>query len=408
MDKFAGYGFVKPHSTCYALVAFQTAYLKRHFPAEFMAASISSEMGSSARVVILIEECKRMGINVKPPDVNESFYEFKVEGYEIRFGLGAIKNVGRGAIESIVASREEEGPYQNVFQFCERIDSRLANKKVLESLAQSGALDSLEGNRAQKMAVIETAIAFAASVNADKLRGQTSIFGGEEGGEEIERPPLPFIEDLDNSEKLALEKEMLGFYVSGHPLDRFRQEAKAFATTTLDMLNEQKDGAEVRICGILTECKSILDKKNKPMAFITVEDFLGNAEIIVFSSVFEKYREELQVDQMVVVAGRKSSKDEENAKILCDKVILIEEAWEEYGKNLCLSMNVIGVDDPLLSEVTEILRQNPGPCNLYIDLHTSEKSKRTIKSTNLKVKPSVNMLTKLRDLLGQENVWMEG
>lgn len=407
MDKFAGYGFVKPHSTCYALVAFQTAYLKCHYPAEFMAASISSEMGSSARVVILIEECKRMGIKVKPPDINESFHEFRVEDGDIRFGLGAIKNVGKGAIESIVQSRRNEGPFGGIYEFCERVDSRQVNKKVLESLIRSGAMDSLEGHRAQKMQALENAISYAASTNADKLRGQFSIFDDAGTGEK-EYPLLPFVEEWKESDLLMQEKEMVGFYVSGHPLDRFRQEVKAFSTASLDMISEQKEGSTVRVCGIVTECKTILDKKGKPMAFVTIEDFHASIEIIVFSSIYEKYRDQLQVDEMVIISGKKTSKDEEESKILCDEVKPLESAWEEYGKNLCLNMDVVGVDDPILNEVSEILRQNPGSCNLFIDISMAEKQKKTIKSKKMKVRPSVDMLTKLRELLGNENVWMEG
>jgi len=406
MDKFAGYGFVKPHSTCYALVAFHTAYLKRHFPAEFMAASISSEMGSSNRVVILLEECRRLGIQVNPPDVNESYYEFRVEKDEIRFGLGAVKNVGKGAIESIIEARNK-GKFATIFEFCERIDSRQVNKKVLESLILSGAMDSLEGHRAQKMAALEKAISFAASRNADKLRGQTNIFDDGETGE-AEHPPLMYVEPWNSAKMLASEKEMLGFYVSGHPLDRFREEIETFATTRLDEINERPDGAKVRIGGIVIECKTILDKKNKTMAFVTLDDFFGSIEIIVFSSVYEKYKELLAPDSMILVDGRKNSKDEESSKLLCDSVMPLENAWQSCGKNLHLRMDVIGVDDPLLDQVSSILRQHPGSCSLLIDLHTSNRQTKTIRARKMKVRPSGGMLSKLRELLGRENVRMEG
>jgi len=407
MDKFAGYGFVKPHATCYALVAFHTAYLKSHHPAEFMAASISSEMNTSSRVVILIEECKRMGIRVKPPDVNESFHEFRVEDKDIRFGLGGVKNVGKAAIESIIRSRRDEGSFKNIFDFCERVDSRQVNKKVLESLIKSGAMDFLEGHRAQKMKILETAINFAASYNSDKLRGQTNIFDEGDSGEK-EYPNLPQIAEWSSSDMLGLEKEMLGFFVSGHPLDKYRNEVRTFSTASLETINEQKDGAEVRICGIVTESKTILDRKNKPMAFVTLEDFFGTIEIIVFASVYEKHRDHLEVDKMIVVSGKMSSREEEQPKIICNSVALLENSWAQFGKNLHLSMNVIGVDDPLLNQVSTILNENPGPCNLFINIQMAENQKKTIKSRKLKIKPSVDLLTKLRDLLGQDNVWMEG
>ncbi len=409
MDKFAGYGFVKPHSTCYAYVAFQTAYLKRHHPAEFMAATISSEMGSTNRVVILMEECKRMGIKVKPPDVNESYYDFKVEDGDIRFGLGAVKNVGKNAIEAIIRSREQEGRFKNIFEFLERIDSRQVNKKVLESLVQSGAMDSLEGHRAQLLEAVETAISFAQSAQTARLKRQTSIFDMGSGDDAVPSyPMLPMLSPWSDSERLAKEKEMLGFYVSGHPLDKYAKEVRAFSTVNLSTINDCADGTRVRVCGNITECKNIYDRKGKPMAFVTLEDFYGSVEIIAFSSVYEKYREHLYPDAMVVVSGRTNAREEEPVKILCEEVVPLQNAWQEYGKNLYLSMNVVGVDDPLLNEVSEILKQHPGPCGLFINLNISDNETRTIKSRKLKVKPSVDMITKLRDLLGQENVWMEG
>lgn len=406
MDKFAGYGFVKPHSTCYALIAFQTAYLKRHYPAEFMASTLSSEMGSTDRVVVLIEECKRMGLKVLPPDVNESFADFKVINGEIRFGLGAVKNVGRNAIESIVTTRQEGGRFKNIFEFCERIDSRLVNKKVLESLVQSGAMDSVEGHRAQLMQALETAITFGQNAQAEKMRGQTSLF--EVGNEQsIQYPPMPFATPWSDHEQLSLEKEMLGFYISGHPLGKYETEVKTFATIGLSELKQVKDKTPVTVCGIILDCKTILDRKNKPMAFVTLEDFTGTCEVVVFSSVFEKFRDHLNPDDMVAISGRASARENEDAKVLCDKVVPLSEAWEKCGRNLHLKMDVVGVDDPLLNQVNQILRQNPGDCALFINLRTPENHRRLIRSKNLKVRPSQAVIEKLRSLLGQDNVWME-
>lgn len=407
MDKFAGYGFVKPHATCYALVAFQTAYLKKHYPAEFMAATISSEMGSTNRVVILIEECKRMAITVKSPDVNESSYDFRVEGNDIRFGLGAIKNVGRGAIEFIIAARAEGGKFDNLYEFCERVDSRQVNKKVLESLIRSGAMDSLAGHRAQQLEAVETASNFAQAANADRIKGQTSIFDDVEG-EAKQYPSLPLVAAWSEQDTLALEKEMLGFYVSGHPLDKYREEVKMFSSITLDAIAGPPDGTQVRVCGIVTECKTILDRKNKSMAFVKMEDFHGIVEAVVFSSVYEKYRDHLQPDSMIALSGRTNVKDEEQTKVLCDHVVLLDKVWEEYGKTLHVTMKLMGVDDPLLNEVSQVLRQNPGQCTLFINLSTPEKNNNIIRSKKIKVKPSAAMILQLRNLVGQENVWMDG
>jgi DNA polymerase-3 subunit alpha len=408
MDKFAGYGFVKPHSTCYALIAFQTAYLKRHYPAEFMAATLSSEMGSTNRVVVLLEECKRMGIKVHPPDVNESFVDFIVTEDGIRFGLGAVKNVGKAAIASIVQAREEGGRFNNLFDFCERVDSRLVNKKVLESLIQAGAMDSLEGHRAQKFQAVEMAANFAQSAQALRLKGQTSLFGSDEKNV-IPYPNLPMVTQWSNSEALTREKQVLGFYLSGHPLSKFSEEIKVFATATLDSLSDLPDGAAVKVCGIVTELKSILDRKNKPMAFLTLEDFYGSCEVIVFSKTYEIFRELLQVDAMILVSGRTSSREEEDTKILCDDVVLLQEVWKQHAKSLHLNMTPVGVDDPILNQISEILEQNPGNCHLFINLKgPSDSQRQLIRSKKLKVNPAPEMIMKLRSLLGAENVWMEG
>ncbi|MFQ5864454.1 MAG: DNA polymerase III subunit alpha [bacterium] len=407
MDKFAGYGFVKPHSTCYALVAFQTAYLKRHYPAEFMAATLSSEMGNTNRVVILIEECRRLGINVLPPDVNESFADFVVTDKGIRFGLGAVKNVGKNAIDSIVEARERRGPFNNIFEFCERVDARLVNKKVLESLIQAGAMDSIEGHRAQKLQAVEMAINFSQSSQSAKLRRQTTIFDVDEKSS-LPYPALPMVPQWSSTESLTKEKEMLGFYVSGHPLSKFEKEVKTFATVTLEALDTLPDGSPVKVCGIVTECKMVVDRNNNQMAFLTLEDFCGTAEIIAFSKIYESYRELIQPDSMVLISGRTNSREEEETKILCDEVVPLSDLWERYGKNLYLTMDALAVDDPILNQVTEILVQNPGNCNLFISLRIPEAKRQVIKSKKLKVNPAPEVIFRLRDILGRENVWMEG
>jgi DNA polymerase-3 subunit alpha len=406
MDNFAGYGFVKPHSTCYALIAFQTAYLKKHYPAEFMAATLSSEMGSSNRVVILLEECKRMGLTVHSPDVNESFADFIVTDGGIRFGLGAVKNVGKNAIEAIVQEREQGGRFTNIFEFCERIDSRQINKKVLESLVQAGAMDSLEGHRAQKLLAVEMALGFAQTAQSQRRNGQTTLF--DEADSAFQYPQLPVIAEWSSAEALAFEKEMLGFYLSGHPLNRFKDEVNIFSTFTLEAIDNLADGTNVKVCGIVTECKNILDRNNNPMAFVTLEDFYGSKEVIVFSKIFDKYRDYLEADSMILVKGRISIKEEEDIKILCDEIVPLEDVWERYAKNLYLTMELAGVDDPVLNQVTRIVQENPGECNLFINLKVQNNPKQTIKSKTMKVNPAPEVIMNLRSILGQENVWMEG
>ncbi|MFQ5706061.1 MAG: DNA polymerase III subunit alpha [bacterium] len=408
MDKFAGYGFVKPHSTCYALIAFQTAYLKRHFPAEFMAASLSSEMGSTNRVVILLDECRRMGIRVLSPDVNESFTDFVVTDEGIRFGLGAVKNVGKGAVESIIAARIAEGPFRNIFGFCERVDQRLVNKKVLESLIQAGAMDSLEGHRAQLLAAVEMALSFAQTSHANKFKKQTSIFDEFDDTSGVQYPPLPMVSQWNNTEILAREKELLGFYVSGHPLQKYDQEVRTFATTSLESLSTLGDGRAVKVCGIVTECKTIVDRNKKNMAFLTLEDFTGTAEVIVFSKSFANFQELIHPDAMIVVSGRTSCREDEETKILCDEIVALDEVWSRYAKKLYLTLDTLGLDDPTLNQVTDILKQNPGDCHIFINLKVPHENERIIRANKLSVKPNPEVIHQLRNILGRENVWMDG
>ena len=303
MEKFAGYGFNKSHAACYSLVAYQTGYLKAHYPAEFMAATISSEMGSSNRVTILLEECNQLGIKVFPPDVNESFADFIVHNDGIRFGLGAVKNVGRGAIEAIVKARKNFGKFKTIYELCNEVELSSVNKKVFESLTEAGAMDSLEGTRAQLFNTVETAVEFSQRSKAHNAHGQTSIFDMQEETAAIAAPPLPEIEDWDQTDKLNREKNILGFYLSGHPLDDFRNEIQTFSTVTLDHVNELTDGTGVRVCGIISELKTHLDRKNRSMAFFKIEDFTGNIEGIAFSDAYEKCRELLKVEAMIVASG---------------------------------------------------------------------------------------------------------
>ncbi|UCE05647.1 MAG: DNA polymerase III subunit alpha, partial [bacterium] len=310
MAKFAGYGFNKSHAAGYSLVAYQTAYLKAHYPAEFMAANMTSEINDTSRIVILIEECKRMGFNVLPPDVNESSYEFTVVGKDIRFSLGAIKNVGKNAILSILEAREKHGRFKTIFDLVQHVDSRLVNKKVMESLIQAGALDSLDGHRAQLMESIDLATTYNQRVLVHRANGQTSIFDMADEEVRVDQPALPTVKSGSQGEQLAREKEMLGFYFSGHPLAKYQLELKMFSRNTLDQIHSIPDKTAIKVGVIITGLKKHFDRKNRPMAFVNIEDLTGTAEMIVFADAFEKYNHILRDDSMMLVVGKVSSKDD--------------------------------------------------------------------------------------------------
>jgi len=430
MDKFAAYGFNKSHAAGYSVVAFQTGYLKAHYPAEFMAANLTSEMTSTSRIVTLIDDCKRMGLPVLPPDVNESFAEFtvvddanipleakssKANGtpatiarQAIRYGLGAIKNVGLGAIESIVKTREQKGKFTSIFDFCSRIDLRLTNKKVLESLVQSGAMDSLSParNRHQLLQALDVATAYAQSVNDQRSRGQVSIFD-QGDAETLAEPPLPEVQDWPDAERLTREKEFLGIYLSGHPLQRFREEVKLFSSTPLQDLESLPDGGRVMICGQITNVKTIVDRKGGTMAFLTVEDFAGSAEALVFSDAYSAHRELLQPDAVVVLAGATSTREDEPTKILVEKVMSLDEAWNEIPKKIVLEIPVEQANDAAIQQLIQLLRANQGSCSLFFRLRNGGTSNFDFRSKSLKVRPNAGLLQRLKELFGLNAVRAE-
>ena len=405
MDKFANYGFNKSHAVCYSIVAYQTAYLKAHYPAEFMAATMTSEMGSTDRIVFFMDECRRMGIEVLPPDINESLAKFAVVDGKIRFGLGAIKNVGLSAIEAIVRERESGGRFSTLFEFCERVDLRSVNKKVLESLVQAGAMDSLEGNRNQLFHALETATAYAASRAAEKARNQTSLFDTDDEVDAM-MPTLPDLPDWDGKDKLAREKELLGFYISGHPLDEFRAELKAFSSHAISQLDQLRNDQDVSICAMVSHVKIHYDRKNRPMAFITIENFTGSMEGLVFADTYAEYRDLLQVEKVVVLQGKLSMREEEEPKLRVDRVIDLSEAWQKLSRAFFISFDLNRLDENSLRRVNQVLRTNPGQCQLYFQLKAEEKKSNYL-SKRYKVRPNPDMLHRLQELVGKENVWFD-
>jgi DNA polymerase-3 subunit alpha len=329
IEKFASYGFNKSHSVAYSVLAYQTAYLKAHFPAEFMAATLSSEIGSTERIVKLIDDCRKHDIMVLPPDVNESGKDFTVASGAIRFGLCAIRNVGEGAIESVIQARTKEGPFDNIFDFCRRVDLRLVNKKCLESLVQAGAFDSLGSHRARLFENIERGMTFGTSFQSQTLRGQSGLF--DDPGRQSRSVSYPQLQEKSawtEAEKLAREKVMLGFYVSGHPLLRFEREINEFANVHFGEINGFKSGGQVRAGGIISAVKKKIDKRGNTMAFVELEDFSGKAECIVFSDTYAKYQQLIRPDAMVMVAG-KGEVNGENLKLIVSEI----DRWKMCGRS---------------------------------------------------------------------------
>jgi DNA polymerase III subunit alpha len=310
MAQFAEYGFNKSHSAAYALLAYLTAYLKAHYPIEFMSALLTSETGNTAKVVKYINECRDMEISVLPPDINQSALTFTPAGDAIRFGLGAIKNVGAAAVNNVVEVRVSGGPFTSLASFCERVDLTSVNRRMIESFIKAGAMDSLPGNRAQLFATIDGAMETGQRAMRDRMSGQSGLFG-EMLAEAPEEQPLPKLNDWTIKEKLTGEKEMLGFYVTGHPLDEFRDKVKEKSTRSSSELEDLKRGDEVTICGVITGLQRRRNKDGKPWASFQLEDWYGNADCMCFFTAYENLQADLQEDVAVLIRG--TALPEENA-----------------------------------------------------------------------------------------------
>jgi DNA polymerase-3 subunit alpha len=406
MASFAGYGFNKSHAAGYALIAYQTAYLKAHYSKEFMAATLTSEMDDSDRIVKLIEECRRMDIQVLPPDIQESFHDFRVSGEEIRFALGAIKNVGQAPANSIVAARGEGGAFTNLFDFCDRVDLRVVNKRVLESLIQAGALDCLEGNRAQLMSAVSPAIDYAQGRQRDRERGQTLLFEGQEAVSPLAspHPQLPNLPEWHINELLAREKALLGFYVSGHPLTNYQDEVKAFASISLANLESASDGQEVSVAGIITAFKRTTDRKGQAMAFITIEDFSGSAEAILFAEPFEKFRTLIYNDSAILARARVSTREDKKAKLRVVEMVPLSEVRERFVTAVCLSLSSVGLEADRIEEIKAVLQAHPGHCQVVLEVQSPHFQYLRIRLKEIKVLPSKELMVQLKEMLGEDKV----
>ncbi len=406
IDYFSGYGFNKSHSTAYALISYQTAYLKAHYPIEFMTALLTSEMGNTDKVVRYIEECRKMSIEVLPPSVDESFAEFTCVNNRIRFGLTAVKNVGTTAIESILEARKNGGPFKSFYDFTERVDLRVCNRKVLESLIKSGCMDQFNLHRSQLMNMIDSALEMGSTLQKDRTVGQFSFFsGGDQTAAAFKTSgDVPDIPEWPENQKLAYERELIGFYVSSHPLSKHAGTLKNYASAFSDTLSEFKDQAEVSMGGIIDGIKEILTKKGSKMGFVTLQDLRGNAEVVVFPELYASAAKLLQKDSIVFVRGKISGRDDV-AKILAEEIIPIEEVKTRFTRSICIDLTTIGLAPDLLAEVKAILGRYKGQTPTYLSFRDpAGKSALVHLGDDLKVKVTDELFSSLEKLLGENCV----
>ena len=334
IDKFAQYGFNKSHSVAYSYIAYQTGWLKTHYTAEFMSANLTSEMNNTNKVVVLINECRKLNIKVQAPDINKSGINFEpLNDKEVSFGLNAVKNVGVKALEQFIEVRNNQGEFKSIFDFILKVDQRLVNKKVLESLILAGAFDSLNSNRAQLFEAVDLAINYGNQVEKHSNKDQINLFSEQE--ELVKIPELPLIEDWDNQEKLSKEKEVLGIYVSGNPLMKYADLIEGLSNYDFSEKKILKENAIVRIGGAIANFKLHFDKKNQQMAFFNLDCIGGQAEAIIFHDAFDKYKEIIKDNNIVFLVGHTSTQNDfADLKLIVDDLQKDDIVLEDYPKNL--------------------------------------------------------------------------
>jgi DNA polymerase-3 subunit alpha len=410
IETFGRYGFNKSHSVAYSVLSYQTAWLKAHYPAEFMAALLSSEIGNTDKVVQYINEARELGIEVLPPDVNESGFKFTVVGERrIRFGLGAVRNVGWGAIESIIGARQER-PFTGLADFVERIDVRLCNKRVLESLVAAGACDSLGDHRKQLVEGLESALAEAQLLQQEREAGQASLFGEPARGEAAEQRrhlALPEVPPWTEAERLAKEKEVLGFFISGHPLQRFREEVELFGTRTTATLGQWSE-YPASIGAVVTGVKRQISKKTgKEYARLVLEDFHGTAEAIVFPDAWAKLNQTIVADAAMLLTGGYSDRDrgEDHAPFIVESARRMDQLKASGAVALSLRWGAPSAPRPeALQAAAALCSAHPGPIPLYIEWSDGNGEAVRLRSRRIRVAAEEDLVRALRDLLGADSV----
>ncbi|MDZ7758497.1 DNA polymerase III subunit alpha [Rhodohalobacter sp.] len=408
MAMFAGYGFNKSHSAAYSVVAYHTMYFKANYTAEYMAAVLSHNMNDIKKVSFFIEECQRIGIPVDPPNVNSAEGKFVAKDGRVQYGLLAIKGVGSNAIEELVKERDKKGKFSSIFDFSSRIDTRVCNRKTMESLAQAGAFDSLHQNRAQLVASIDDVINYASRKQEEERLNQVSLFGESSGGGMGGEPNLRECPQWTNIERLNKERELIGFYLSGHPLDKFKEDVRLFASHSLNVeeLSKLGDREKVRVIGIITSVRRISDKKGRPMAFAQIEDLEGSTEVLIFSEVYDRHQGLIAPDTVLMLEGNLSKRDEP-PKIMASSMERVENLREKFQAQLQLNIDLktaeISEDD--LTEMATLFSIHKGETPIKLMVR-SLKAKKPLRMNVRKyvVEPNNELLNGLRTILDKESV----
>jgi DNA polymerase-3 subunit alpha len=420
IETFGRYGFNKSHSVAYSIISYHTAWLKTHFPADFMAALLSSQIGDTDNVVKYINDARQLhvpgakepGLEILPPDVNESGYKFTVIGEtKIRFGLGGIRNVGRTAIDSIITARKKDGPFKSLFDLCERIDLRVCNKRVLDALVHAGATDSLGGHRAQISAALDLAIREASLMQEDTITGQVSLFGAPADDTHKEHAPhaLPNVQLWSESERLAKEKEILGFYISGHPLEKFRTEAEIFATHSVSDLGSWR-AEPMALTVVVTNIKRQLSKKSgSEFARLTIEDFSGSAEVLIFPEKWALLNGQISTDVPMLLKGAYSRRDEggDNPAFIVESAKKLAEMRTDGQVTVAIDLAKGTYSSDVMSDVRAIAETYPGSAPLEFRWSDGTGVQARLRSRSLTLAADGAALSALRNILGESSVRLQ-
>jgi DNA polymerase-3 subunit alpha len=403
MEQFAGYGFNKSHSAAYAYLAYVTAYLKTHYSVEFMSALLTSESGNMDKIVKYINECREMQIRVLPPDVNQSDLNFTPAGEAIRFGLGAVKNVGHGAVEAVAMAREEGGPFTSIYDLCERVNLNAINRRVVESLIKAGALDSLGGNRAQLMEALDRAIETGLRSSRDRARGQHGLFGG--FAEQETGYPLAKLPDWTMEQKLAGEKEVLGIYVSGHPLDRWTEKVGDLATHSTDKLEDLEKNTEVRLCGILTSVIRKTNREGKHWAAMKLDDRRGTVDAMVFATRYEELLPAIKEDAAVFVRAAVLPEEGGPPKLSVQEMVKLEDARVDLPSLISIRM---WLKDETSTEkvkaLSDLFCRKRGTTDVRLRLEKPRDFSVVLDVPNTKVRPDREFRAELEKICGPESM----
>ncbi len=433
MAHFAGYGFNKSHSAAYALISYQTAYLKAHYPVEFMAALLTSEMQDTNKINKFKRECLELGIKILPPDVNESSHKFTAVSNNIRFGITAVKNVGEAAVTEIINCRKTSGPFGSLYEFCERVDLRAVNRRVIESLIKCGAFDRL-GKRAQLMAALDQAIEQGQNRHKDRVTGQQSLFdlfeqgdssqGSEIGGlkTSFAPPPLPEVEEWTKQELLAAEKEALGFYITGHPLDHYQGQIKPYITHTSEDLVESREGQRVALAGLITPIKEIRTRNGERMGFANLEDTLGVVEVTLLPDVYKAAEELLNTEAPVLVKGEVYTKDDvpklraselRSLESVIKSSLPLGDTPESHPSGASrhkahIKINTQGLSPRMLTSLEERLSRNKGSSPVVLHLFSPGQYEVTVAlNSQFKVSPTSGFARAVEELFGKGSIYFD-